>query len=191
MPNLTEQQRQAVVDDYLSSLPPGFLPGPVFKQYARVGVMPTVEVGLVRPSEQNEGGTELVLAQRSEEDEHWPGQWHVPGSVVRADDKMDHEHDYDDVIGRVFGEVGGDLEVVRGPRAFDVVRRRGLRGAEITLRLLAEVRGEPERGRFFDARNVLAEPPRTGFVETHDLAIASIARAYQSGALELGIGSQY
>lgn len=179
LPQLTKDQEAVIAARYLESLQPGFLPYATFLQLARLAVLPTVEIGFVRPSEETEDGAELILTQRPASDKHWPNQWHVPGSAVRADDPIRHEHDHEAVVSRVLAEVGGDVEIVGEPKQFDVVRRRGLRGSEITLRLLAVVEGDPERGRFFDAETVLREPPEGGFVETHEAAIASVAAAYR------------
>lgn len=180
IPHLTTAQQELIVARYLESLQPGFLPYPTFLQLARLAVLPTVEVGFVRPSDESEDGTELILTQRPANDAHWPSQWHVPGSAIRADDPITHEHDHDAVVSRVLAEVGGDVEIIGEPKQYDVVRRRGLRGSEITLRLLAVVEGEPERGRFFDADTILRDPPEGGFVETHEAAIESVAEAYRA-----------
>lgn len=180
IPKLTPQQKQAIANEYLESLEPGVLPLPIFRQLARLGVLSTVEVGLVRPSEQNENGTELVLTPRPSTDEYWPGEWHIPGSAIRADDPVKHEHDHEAVISRVMDEVGGDIRIIGEPKEVDMVRRKGQRGSELTLRLLAEVEGEPGNGRFFDAARVLRQPPEAGLLESHAVAIAKVAEAYES-----------
>lgn len=179
LPDLTPEQTEAVAANYLASLEPGALPFPTFIQIARLAVLNTLEVGFVKPFEE-QGNTRVLLTQRPSTDKFWPNQWHIPGAVVLASDPVKHDHDYDAALGRVRDEAGGSLHMIGDPLEFDTVRRMGLRGSEITVRMLAETEGDPDKGEFFDARDVLKNPPKGGLVHSHEDAIAKIAAAHRS-----------
>lgn len=172
---LSPQETEAIAVNYLKSLETGFLPKNVFFEVARLAVMNTVEIGFVRPIEEIDQPQKILLTQRPSTDEFWPNQWHIPGSVVRASDPVKHEHDYDAAISRVRNEVGGGLQLIGAPQEFETVRRSASRGSEVTVRLIADTEGDPERGEFFDMADVLKNPPKGGLLETHDVAIAKVA----------------
>lgn len=178
--HLTTQEREAIAVDYLKSLETGFLPEEIFTQMARLAVINTVEVGFVRPIYEIGQPQQVLLTQRPSTDKFWPNQWHVPGSVVRASDPVEHEHDYDMAISRVKDEIGGGLELIGNPQEFETLRRTGPRGSEITVRMIADATGDPQNGEFFDAVDVLKNPPKGGLLGTHDDAIAKIAAAQRT-----------
>lgn len=181
LPQLSAEQEEVVAARYLARLAeesPDRLPFDIFVPVAKLMVMHTVEVGFVKPSTKDEERPLVLLTQRPANDVFWPNQWHIPGSVVRANDPVKHEHDYDAALSRVLGEVGGDIQVIGTPVEFDTVRRRDVRGSEVTVRLLAEVQGDPEHGRFFDTAEVLLHPPEGGLIESHPAAIEKVAAAY-------------
>lgn len=181
LPQLSAEQEETIATRYLARLAeeaPDRLPFGIFVPIAKLMVMHTVEVGFVKPSAEDTERPLVLLTQRPASDVFWPNQWHIPGSVVRANDPVKHEHDYDAALSRVMGEVGGDIQIVGEPVEFDTVRRRDVRGSEVTVRLLAEVQGNPEHGRFFDATEVLQRPPEGGLIESHPAAIEKIAATY-------------
>lgn len=181
LPNLTEQQQRLIAAKYLQGLAvaeSGLLPYDIFVSIGKLMVLNTVEVGFVRPSPSDERRARVLLLRRPETDQFWANQWHIPGSIVRATDPVKHEHDYDAAISRVVKEVGGGIQVVYDPVEYDVVRRKGLRGSETTVRLMAESIGEPLNGAFFDAATVLISPPEGGLIETHAEAIEKLAKKY-------------
>jgi hypothetical protein len=181
LPNLTEEQQQLVAARYLQKLAEaesGLLPYDIFVPVGRLVVLNTVEVGFVKSSPTDERRAQVLLTQRPETDQFWANQWHIPGSIVRATDPVKHEHDYDAAVSRVVREVGGGIQVVRDPLEYDVVRRKGLRGSETTVRLMAESTGEPHNGAFYDAETVLQNPPEGGLIESHAEAIEKLAKAY-------------
>lgn len=180
LPNLTRQQEEAVTANYLASLEPGFLPRPVFDQVARLTVMPTVEVAYVREPQTKTGGPEVYLTQRPPDDPIWANQWHIPGSVIRGSDEVRHEHDYDEAAARATREIG-DVEPDGALVPYDVVRRRGLRGSEITPRVVGRLRGNPgDNGGWFDVTKVTKSPPDGGLIESHDRAIEELERRWPS-----------
>ncbi len=182
-PQISPEQEQVIAANYLARLAeqqPDRLPFEIFLPVAKLMVMHTVEVGFVKPSDENEENALVLLTQRPATDKFWANQWHIPGSVVRATDPVKHEHDYDAAFSRVLDEVGGDIQVVRDPVGFDTVRRKGMRGSEVTVRLLAEVEGEPANGAFFDAADILRRPPEGGLINSHAEAIEKVAATYRS-----------
>lgn len=176
LPKLTSDESNAVAVNYLASLEHGVLPEELFTQMGRLIVLSTVELGMVRPLDES-GRTKILLTQRPSNDRFWPNQWHVPGSVVRADDPVKHDHDYDAAISRIRDEVGGTLAIIGKPHEFETIRRTGPRGSETTTRVVAETSGDPLNGEFFDVVDVLDNPPKGGLIENHDVAIARIAAA--------------
>lgn len=173
LPSLTAEQEEAIAASYLARLAeqkPDRLPFGIFVPVASLMVMHTVEIGFVKPQSDTSTG-QVLLTQRPASDRFWPNQWHIPGSIVLANDPVKHEHDYDAAISRVLAEVGGNVEIAGQPREFDTVRRLGLRGSEVT--------GEPEHGAFFDAADVLRHPPEAGLIDSHAAAIEKIAATYQ------------
>jgi hypothetical protein len=197
LPELTDEQRQLIAVNYLHSLAetePEQLPYDIFVPIAKLMVLNTAEVAFVKPSPTDGRRAQVLLTQRPETDQFWANQWHIPGSIVRATDPVTHEHDYDAAVTRVRDEVGGNIEGIRGvlamlglrrgvrlvnyPVEYDIVRRKGLRGSETTVRLMAESKGKPTRGAFFDAQTVLKNPPEGGLIDSHAEAIEKLAARY-------------
>jgi hypothetical protein len=181
LPALTKEQQQLVAANYLKMLveeETDPLPFEIFVPIGRLVVLNTVEVGFVKPSPIDDRRAQVLLVRRPETDQFWANQWHIPGSIVRATDPVKHEHDYDAAISRVIKEVGGGIQVKSNPLEYDVVRRKGVRGSEVTVRLMAESAGEPINGAFFDTRAVLKNPPEVGLIESHAEAIEKLAAKY-------------
>jgi hypothetical protein len=181
LPELTDEQRRAVAADYLAKLAaskPDLVPKDIYLPMLSLVPATTVEVSLVKPSTADERRALIVLTQRPETDTFWANQWHIPGSIVRGNDPIKHEHDFDAAITRAMDEVNGGLKVVYDPVAYDLVRRRGPRGSETTARFMVETVGEPMEGAFFDAQYVIENPPEGGLIDTHAEAIEKLASTY-------------
>ena len=181
IPDLTEEQQRLIAARYLSGLAeeePGLIPYELFVPMAKLMVMHTVEVGFVKPSGTDGRRAQVLLTQRPATDEFWANQWHIPGSIVRATDPVKHEHDYDAAVNRVRDEIGGGIQVISQPLEYDTVRRKGQRGSEVTVRLMADSAGDPVNGRFFDADQVLRNPPDGGLIDSHAAAIEKLAATY-------------
>lgn len=67
----------------INRLPKGFLPYPLFMAVAAKVVTPTLELIILRKSHE---GLEVLMTKRLEEDVYWPGEWHIPGTVIRSTD---------------------------------------------------------------------------------------------------------
>lgn len=110
----------------LGKLEPGFLPKTIFWQVARLTVTPTLEL---LPIWNDNGRLKVFLTQRPVDDPHWPSQWHIPGTVIRA---TDEPHSFATGFARVLhDELGDSFSVLKGPievgREFwDVTRGREL-----------------------------------------------------------------
>lgn len=84
------------VASLLSRFEPGFLPLPIFLEITRLTVASIVELV---PLSLNNGKVEVFLIQREDSDQLWPGEWHNPGTVVRA---TDTPGSYTDALQRIF-----------------------------------------------------------------------------------------
>jgi hypothetical protein len=181
--------RLDLVAQGMEDLEEGRQPFPIFIQMARVVPLATYEAAMIRPSETDEG-IEVVLKQRKSEGENrdvWDGQWHIPGTALSSDDE--HLPDFSDfsvVRNRLFkAEAGDALRLTDDPFFLPPVRRPSARGKEITIRELVPVElkggmGLPSNTEFVNVRNVLANPPEGGFVETHELFLTQLLEKYNN-----------
>ena len=168
--NADPQELAALAADCLSLFEPGVLPLPVFAQVARLAVLGSMELVPFRA-----GATEpeILLAQRSPDDLWWPGQWHAPGTIIRATDEEENAHDFASPGDRALkAEFAGTIVRTAAVRPFDVQRRTGIRGSEIsafcwTEVCLADGAERPYSGEFFNAHDVLAHPPKEGLIKLH------------------------
>jgi len=129
----------------LKKLTPGFLPQPIFLEFARLVTLPIVEIVPVR---QRASRTEVLLTRRDSDDPIWPDRLHVPGTVIRSTDRS-----YDDSIHRLLEiELDGTPS---GPPHFVVnLLHHQDRGSESALIFWVEVLGEPRAGNFYDSGNL-------------------------------------
>lgn len=131
----------------LRKLDKGYIPREIFYEIAERMVLPTIELALLR---QVEGRLEILLTQRPEDDRYWPGQWHIPGSIVRA---TDTPHTYESVFTRILddelaGRVQFEGETVHAFTIFQTIAR----GAEVDQMYVAKASTEseaPEDGKFY------------------------------------------
>jgi hypothetical protein len=151
---------------YLKTLQPGKLPQDVFLQFARLMVVPVIELVPLRLT--SEGKVEVLLVQRPAGDT-WDGQWHVPGTVIRVTDKMDTGSDYEQPLSRVLGPGSelGDVAYNGKPKEIETERRRVLRGDELAVIHYVEITGEPVHGRFFALDGFPENVPPNGIVPHH------------------------
>lgn len=92
----------------IGRLPKGRLPYPLFIAIASKIVTPTVELVIINKSK---GKDEIILARRTSDDEHWPGQWHIPGTVILS---TDTEDSYESCFDRVLkDELYGLIEIAK------------------------------------------------------------------------------
>jgi len=121
----------------LDKLQRGYQPYEVFKKLAEKLVTPTIELLPIRTTESGE--VQVLLTKRPDDDEFWPGQWHIPGSIILASDE---EGSLKSAYSRVLdGELGGAVQPQDEPQ------------------LVGQQFWEVERGRELDALHyVVADP---------------------------------
>lgn len=188
----------------------GYIHPRVFPHVANVMALATYELPTVRVGEDDE--LEILLAQRMSKDgtDPWEGQIHVPGMVIRNNDPFPYA-EHDDEMAVDFSdfaaprerllqvEGGGALRPIGPLVPMPTVGRVGARGLEITVRDLLPVEMQegkelPEGTKWFNIRNVLAEPPQgLVFIGSHrrliqDVSqlvggIASLQQSYGQGKL--------
>ena len=185
IPELTYEQRLAITAQTLGELSAEIMAGkrkmmpyPIFEGWAKGNRTPTLEIGMVQPSDVTEGGVNVYMLRRPDDDkvEKWRGKKHIPGSIFLGLDgaPSGDENDFSKVIERVVGESEGGLDMLAHPIPFGAVLRTGARGPEITNRLIVPVSGTPVRGAFYDVDTMLLPENRGQLLETHDVAIASV-----------------
>lgn len=154
----------------LEKLEPGFQPLPLFTQLSRLVVTSTVE--MVAINERN-NTPHVVLSQRPENCPWWPGQWHLPGTVLLPTDEEVTPHDYETPVKRLYkSEFDGTVALDGAVHIFDAQRRSGPRGSEQTvfgwssIKILDEKNGI-SGGQLFDAKNVESELAGEQVIEGH------------------------
>lgn len=138
-----EEQKQLL--RLLGQLEPGYQPLEVFLELARIVALPILELVPVRRSDK--GVIEVLLLKRETHDSHWPGELHVPGTVIRA---TDADKGMDTAFQRIYTDELrstqlGDLVYV------GTVLHKSRRGTEYAAIYWCEVVGEPAAGQFFPA----------------------------------------
>ncbi len=146
-----EEVKQTV--EYLRRLPRGFLPFDIFNAVAELVTTPTVEVAPVRMNA--DGKAEVLLLQRDVNDPYWPGQWHMPGTVLRSTDKPG---DFSSAFQRVFGgELAGRVTPLSEPVLIGVNFWDVERGRELANKHFVEVEATADAelpGQFYTLDNL-------------------------------------
>ena len=133
------------------------LPRPVFDGW--VENLPTVALELAFIRTVDSGRREIFMARRGENDPFWPGEWHIPGTIVRQNEPI--RVAYQRLIASEASEVNaiGQLRFVtyqefpkgEGPNQCK-------RGHEIGLLHLVELtRGNLQGGTFFPLTKIPAK----------------------------------
>lgn len=131
----------------LADLEAGFLPYEVFKQIARLVVMPIIEFV---PLRMKDGEVEVLLIKRSKHDDIWPNELHTPGTVIRATDRQGEMH-------KAFERILVDelaCTAVSSPYYVGNLLHEGKRGAEQSQIFWVEVIGDHKVGTFHKADNL-------------------------------------
>lgn len=168
--------------DCLAHLEPGFQILPLYTQLARISVGTTVEIFSIETSEIE---PRVLFTQRPEDDPWWGGQWHVPGSVLLPTDQLASPHDFSEPAQRIFGgELAGLVKPEGDMTLFDLQRRQGVRGQELTpffwtkISVLEDVE-LPENLKLLNGKDLTKNPMDLKFVEGHyQSALGAIASVY-------------
>jgi hypothetical protein len=164
---MDEEDTQKLVS-YLKQLEPGFLPYDIFVQIARLVTLSIIEFVPLRSSD---GDVEVLLLERPERDEFWPGEVHVPGTVVRPTDSTGK-------IYKAFERIHQDE--LRGTELSDYhfvgnILHRSKRGMEHAQVFWVEVTGEPKIGKFHPADKL-----PSNLIESQRSFIEQAVRSYKA-----------
>lgn len=132
----------------LQYLEPGFYPYVLFKALCRLVAVPIVELV---PLRQTQNGTiEVLLLERSEDDDIWPNEVHTPGTVVRA---TDAGAGIDGVFRRIIQDELGGLKLTT-PEFVTSLLHESKRSTEQAEVYWAEVLEGPKQGYFCSVNNL-------------------------------------
>lgn len=158
--------------DIIRRLPRGFLPYPLFMAITAKIVTPTLELAVFK--EENEA-LEILLTRRPDDDEHWPSQWHVPGTVIRS---TDNEGSYETCFERIVRDELRDLVAIDTPEWISIEFWEMERGRELDqlhYATLLRASDLPNDMQFFPVDNLPSD-----LMRHHRDMIATIAKAYQT-----------
>lgn len=135
--DMDEVSRAATI---LGELPVGFIPPALFRQFARLAVLPSfVVVPLFRR------GSEIYvrLTQRDMADPDYPGQWHPPGTIIRPTDET-----LQACFERLARSDLSEMTLIGQPALFDVAFAQIVRGRELSLLHWVEIIDDNSLGCF-------------------------------------------
>lgn len=140
---MLSKKQEDQLAELLKGLEPGFLPYEIFKQIARLVVLPIIEFVPLR--ENNEGQVEVLLLRRAQDDDIFPGEQHTPGTVIRPTDRVGNIFEAFD---RILKEELKSTAV--GPPYFvGSIFNESKRGKEQAQVYWVEVLGAPKVGTFY------------------------------------------
>lgn len=124
----------------LGGVPVGYVPPMLFRQFARLVVLPSfVVVPLFRRGSE----IHVRLTRREVADPDYPGQWHPPGTVIRPTDET-----LQACFERLASSELSEMTVIRGPIYFDVAFTQIVRGRELSLLHWVEIVDDNSPGNF-------------------------------------------
>ena len=124
----------------LDALQPGFIPPALFRQFARLAVLPSF---VVVPLFQRRSGLFVRLTRRDSADPDYPGQWHPPGTVIRPSDET-----LKACFERLRRSELSGMTLVDGPTFFDMAFTQIVRGRELALLHWVEIVDDDASGSF-------------------------------------------
>ncbi|MDB4978422.1 MAG: hypothetical protein JWM56_608 [Candidatus Peribacteria bacterium] len=131
----------------LEKLGPSTMPVSVFNALAAKVVLTGIELIILR---RHAGWVEVLLLQRPADDPHWPGQWHIPGTILRNSDApevLNAEGSYRPALLRI---QTGELKVrVTNPRPVGSYFHRAERGVVNSLLFIGKADDNGEEGSYF------------------------------------------
>lgn len=124
----------------LEKLPAGFVPSALFRQFARLAVLPSF---VVIPLFRRNSDIFVRLTQRELTDIDYPGQWHPPGTVIRSTDET-----LQACFERLRDTELSGMKVIKGPIFFDIAFTQIIRGKELSLLHWVEIMDDDAFGSF-------------------------------------------
>lgn len=164
-PVISEEHKKLV--DALKKLEPGFLPYDIFVQIARLVALPIIEFV---PLRMNGAIVEVLLLHRGEDDPIWSGEWHTPGTVVRATDNAKNIYEAFERI--LKDELAGTK--TENMHFVGSILHKSKRGTEQAQVFWVEVMEEPKAGVFYP---VTALPKK--MMESQKAFIAQAVESFQ------------
>jgi hypothetical protein len=134
---------------YLHNSKPGWQPLEIFREIARITVLPIYEIVLfhIDPVSRE---VKVLLVQRPADDTWWPNSWHVPGTVMLSTDEFASGNDFHAPLDRIIkDEIQGTISLVSEPKLLLTERRKSKRGHELAMIYWVEVHGEPKNGKYY------------------------------------------
>ncbi len=122
---LTKQKIQQTVE-LLKRIEPGQLPIEIFYEFARLYVTPIIELVPIKRSA--DGQIKVLTVKRENNDPHWPGMIHTPGTVLRPTDET-----IDIAINRIIQKELPGIELNSDPIFVDFNFKKVKRGKELAL----------------------------------------------------------
>ncbi len=136
-----QPERELAAAFLLQTIPPGSVSHELFVKLKEHTVSSNIELIPFRINPETEQ-TEVLLIKRSEDDDFWHGEWHVPGTAFLPGE---NEHD---AWERLFGEELQGIERTE-PTFITNHTQHVRRGTERVEIYWVEVLEEPKEGQFF------------------------------------------
>jgi hypothetical protein len=130
-PSNEEIEKAAEVVKRLSR---GYLPYPLFMAITSKIVTPTLEMVIFQ---QVKNELHVLLTKRPDDDKHWPGQWHIPGTVLRS---TDAEGTFVTCFERILHDELYDLVAITEPKYVSTEFWEIERGRELDQLFYAELK---------------------------------------------------
>jgi hypothetical protein len=109
----------------INRLPRGYLPQPLFVAVASKIVTPTLELVILKKVNEQ---TQVLLTKRPDDDKFWPGEWHIPGTVIRS---TDTESTYESCFTRILDDELEGLVTITKPSRVSIEFWEIERGREL------------------------------------------------------------
>lgn len=119
------------------------------------------------------------MTQRDADDPVWPEYWHLPGTMLRPNDKAG---DYTDAFRRILKDELQNVSISSEPTFFKLAFTETLRGRESTQIYAVEVTGKPTQGKFFPVNQLPV--PRIDHETTY---IQEVAAQFKNKLLGRGL----
>jgi hypothetical protein len=156
------------VQHILARLQPGHLPLPIFAEVARLTVTPVIEIVPLKID--TSGILRVLLEKRDNNDPHWAGMLHIPGTIVLS---TDSGKTFEDALDRIIAK---KLKVrASKPEFVESIFCKVSRGAEVALIYMVEIIEEPVLGDLYDVKSL----PKN-IIEGHEHFIQIAVKRYEA-----------